>query len=417
MAAEPIPGTQIQQSGFGTAFVIAAAGLTAGLAARYFALDHTTSDTFQYLLPWYEFVRARGMESLGHAFTNYTPFYSYLLLIATWFDGWLAPLHLIKAISLCHEFGCAILAARLVAVAKAPAPMPAVAFTAVWIAPTVLYNGALWGQADSIWTFYCLVSVYLLCLARFRSAVVAFAVAFAVKAQAVFLAPLIFAFVLRRSIHWAWLAAIPAVYFLLAAPAWLLGQSMSEVLLVYVKQSGTFDRLSMNAANLWLFADNSFYRAGVVAGMTAAAAAGLTFSVIVARSKILDTPRIILAAAIILLLMPFVLPKMHDRYFYAFEVIVIALACIDRRFVAVAIAAQLNGVLAYFAFDGITAIGLPLAAIGNTLIVILLVRHAWITFASPAIPEKESFSPRLFVAAFGFIWLVYGAALAFSQIV
>lgn len=419
MAAEPIPTSRSGKPGGGsTALYIIAAGLVAGMVCRYLALDHTTSDTFEYLLPWYEFVRARGIEGLGQPFTNYTPLYSYLLLIAAQFDGWMAPWYLIKAISFLFEFGCAVIAARLVSFSGARPHLPALAFALVWTAPTVLYNGALWGQADSLWTFFCLLSVYLFCRDKPRAGVIAFAVAVSIKAQAIFLAPFIFAFVLKRSLHWMWLAAIPAVYLLLAAPALLFGQSLNDILTVYLKQAGTFERLSMNAANLWLFVDNRFYRAGVVIGMIAAAAAGLAFSIIVARSRVaFKVQHIVLAAAVVLLLTPFVLPKMHDRYFYAFEVIAIVLACINPRLAPIAIAAQINGVLAYFAFDGITGAGLPLAALGNTLILIVLIRYAWISLTAPEIPEQKSFSPRLFAASLGLIWLVYGAAIALPRLV
>ena len=62
-----------------------------------------------------EFAREHGIASLGRAFTNYTPFYSYLLFAVSRFDGWIEPWHLIKTISFVFEFGCAALAARFVA--------------------------------------------------------------------------------------------------------------------------------------------------------------------------------------------------------------------------------------------------------------------------------------------------------------
>src|SRR5262249_40427433 len=57
-----------------------------GLALRYLVREHATGDAVRYLIPWYAFARDHGVGGLGEAFTNYTPFYSYLLLIAAQFD-------------------------------------------------------------------------------------------------------------------------------------------------------------------------------------------------------------------------------------------------------------------------------------------------------------------------------------------
>jgi len=51
-----------------------------GLALRYLFREHATSDAVDYLIPWYAFARDHGVAGLSQAFTNYTPFYSYLLL-------------------------------------------------------------------------------------------------------------------------------------------------------------------------------------------------------------------------------------------------------------------------------------------------------------------------------------------------
>jgi hypothetical protein len=148
-------------------FALVGFAIVVGLACRYALLDHVTADTFMYLLPWYEYAREHGFEALGHTFTNYTPFYGYLLFVATRFDGLAAPLHLIKAISFVFELASALMAARLVSVAVRRPHAPAIAFVAVWLAPTVLFNGAVWGQADAIWTFFVLLSIYLMCRRRY----------------------------------------------------------------------------------------------------------------------------------------------------------------------------------------------------------------------------------------------------------
>ncbi len=387
---------------------IVTASFIAGLACRYVALDQVTSDTTEFLLPWYEFAHSHGLASLGHTFTDYTPFYSYLLVTATAFHGLFEPWHLIKGISFIFEFGCALMAARLVASDKERIYSPSVAFAAVWLAPTVLFNGAVWGQSDAIWTFFILLSVYFISRDRPRAGLVSFAVGFSVKAQAIFLSPLIFALVLRRTIHWLWLATIPIVYLAVAAPAWLLGQPLSDILTVYFNQAETYARLSMNAANMWLLVPNRFYGPGVAAGMAIAAAAGLVFSIVAARAKDLrKLEHLVAAAAVSLLLMPFVLPKMHDRYFYAFEVMAIILACLKPRFSVVAIAAQINGVIAYLSYYGIAAPLMGPAVIGNGWILLQLALYTHRKAKDPEQPDSVAFSPTTFAVGAIAFWAIY----------
>ena len=238
--------------------------------------------------------------------------------------------------------------------------------------------------------------------------VVAFAVGFSVKAQASFLAPFIFALMLRRTIHWAWLAAVPLTYLIVAAPAWLLGLPISEILTVYLKQSATFERLSMNAANLWLLVPNRFYELGVMLGVAGSAAAALAFAFLASRSKVhYRAEHLVLLAALSLLLMPSILPKMHDRYFYAFELMAIVLACMKPRLAVIAIAAQFNGILAYLAYYGIASDWLRLAAIGNAWILLELGLYAWRKLGKPDVEDAAAFSPGLFVGGLAAFWIVY----------
>lgn len=89
-----------------------------------------------------------------------------------------------KAISAVFEMGCAIAIAQIVWRATRVPLRTALAFCAVWLAPTVLFNGAMLAQADSIWTFFALVSVAL--FMRDGNGVLPFAAAVSVKPRASF---------------------------------------------------------------------------------------------------------------------------------------------------------------------------------------------------------------------------------------
>jgi Gpi18-like mannosyltransferase len=183
--------------------------------------------------------------------------------------------------------------------------------------------------------------------------------------------------ILRRRIHWAWLAAVPAVYLILAIPVLLAGRSVDSVLRVYLEQADTYHLLTMNAANIWVFASNTPYTMGVIAGLVLAGAAGLVLSIFIMRSERNGPEFMLLVACASLMLMPYLLPKMHDRYFYAFEITSIALACLNPRYLPFAVIAQVDGVLAYLGFEREIVMGLLPAALCNTFLGLYLVLDLW----------------------------------------
>lgn len=352
--------------------IAAAAGLFAtGIVLRYLVRAHATNDAYVYML-WYRFARAHGIGGLREAFTNYTPFYSYLLLIATRFDAFGEPLSLVKLMSAAFELGCAALVAEMVWQGTRSPWRAAMAFASIWLAPTVLLNGAAWGQADAIWTFFTLAAVSL--FMRDRNGVLPFAISVSVKAQGVFLGPFVLGMMLRRKLHWSWLAALPLTYLALALPVLAAGRAIGSVLGVYVGQAETFHFLTLNAANIWtVIGDIVPYRVGVPIGLVVATLAGAALSGAIGRSRREGPEYILLAACVSLILMPYLLPKMHERYFYAFELAIIALAWINPRYVPFAVIAQVDGVLSYMAFDPGIVWGVLPAALCNTFMAVYLV--------------------------------------------
>jgi Gpi18-like mannosyltransferase len=183
--------------------------------------------------------------------------------------------------------------------------------------------------------------------------------------------------ILRRKVHWAWLAAVPGVYVVLAIPVLFAGRPIDSVFRVYMDQADTFHRLTMNAANIWVFASGVPYTIGVVVGLVLGAACGLALSVFIMRSKREGPDFILLVACASLMLMPYLLPKMHDRYFYAFELATIALACLNPRYLPFAVIAQVDGVLSYLGFEREIIMGLLPAALCNTFLGFYLVLDLW----------------------------------------
>ena len=120
---------------------------------------------------------------------------------------------------------------------------------------------------------------------------------------------------------------IPALYVVIALPVLIAGRSLSSVLLVYVDQANTFHSLSRNAGSLWALIRYVPYLAGTIIGLAVTGAErGLRSWSRSERSVRTDAAFMLLAGCVSLLMTPYLMPKMHERYFYAFEITSIILA-------------------------------------------------------------------------------------------
>jgi Gpi18-like mannosyltransferase len=189
----------------------------------------------------------------------------------------------------------------------------------------VLCNSSVWGQADSIYTAMLLACLYFLMSGRAAFAMAAFGLAFSIKFQAFFLAPALAGLWSRRVIPlWSFLL-VPAVYALAMLPAWLVGRPAIELATVYLTQSGTYHSLVKGAPNLYAWLPERYYEVAVIVGLAATVMISCFYIWSVWRSRVVMSREIILQLCLLSLIMtPFFLPKMHERFFYPADVVAIA---------------------------------------------------------------------------------------------
>jgi Gpi18-like mannosyltransferase len=297
------------------------------LTLRFFALPYSNRDLQIFNLVWYETLYAGIAKALGTGFANYTPPYTYFLALATFTRDLISPLTAIKLIPTLFDVLGAFLIYKIVKLKFEQSDLPYLAGAIYFSAPTVMINSSFWGQADSLYTASLLACLYLLMIEKPLPAIVAIGVSFSFKAQAVFLAPFLLILALRKKFHWLYFGLIPLVYIIAVLPVILLGRPARDALLIYTAQSNTFDSLTMNAPNFYYLLPREWLAVIVPLGILITAVVLLRWAYNTARGKIvLNHENMLLLALISLMLMPFLLPKMHDRYFYPADVVSIALA-------------------------------------------------------------------------------------------
>jgi Gpi18-like mannosyltransferase len=321
------------------------------IAVRY----RLSGDLTYYVLPWFAHLTKHGLQAISGAYSDYPP--TYLYLLAT-----VAPLHpvisdvvLIKSVSVAFTFVAAFIVYLIVFEITMDQRISAVAGAGVLILPTVTMNSAYWGQSDVIYSTFVLGFVLFSLKSAPLRAVFCLGLAFSFKLQTIFVAPYVLYLILRRRIALQHLIVIPAVYAVAMLPAWLMGRPASELATIYFSQihADLYDhRLSLSAPNLYEIIQNFQvidYQAGVRTGIILAAAAGIALAVAAQRFRDnLQTDLLVATASVIL--MPFILPKMHDRYFFLADVFTYVLMFTFRRAWPLAMAMQIGSLSAYCRF-------------------------------------------------------------------
>jgi Gpi18-like mannosyltransferase len=229
---------------------------------------------------------------------------------------------------------------RIVALRQLPAWQPILAGAVVLLLPTVVTNSGWWGQADSIYAAFAVGGIYFVLQHRPWWACAFFGIALALKLQTVFIFPFLSVLVLTRRLPWRALLAIPLVYLALDVPALLVGADPGQLLTIYARQTDTYQDLALNAPSVYQFvsagnAADAIRTAGVL--FTGAVVIALTAMIVLRRTgqgwlrigwrrPELTATRIVLLATTTVILVPFLLPAMHERYFYLADVLSVVAA-------------------------------------------------------------------------------------------
>jgi Gpi18-like mannosyltransferase len=380
-----LPMIKITQKIHSPAFanvVIVMAGITLAMLLRYCLLTFESRDFIIFTGVWYDTIKAQGFHALGSGFANYTPFYLYCLYLVSVVLPQISSVVATKLPSIAGDVVCAWYVYRLVGLKyRGDSPWPFFAFLAVVFSPTVVLNSSLWGQADSLYTAALMACLYYLLIRRKTLAMLAFGAAFAIKLQAVFFVPFLFILLLKRTLSWKQTGFIPLVYVLAALPSWLAGRPLRELATIYSAQAGLYSNLTLNAPTLYTWIPPELYTFFYPAGLVGAVCACYLFVLLVYRSRAVLTPPILIQLALAsVMIVPYVLPKMHERYFFPGDVLSIVFAFYYPKYFYVPVMIGLTSFFAYqpFLFHHKT-IPLPLLALAELFVLVMIVRHMMVT--------------------------------------
>lgn len=329
--------------------IITAVALCAAFALRVYFFDFKSGDYNSFLVHWVEYFRQNGgFAGLSGSIGNYNIPYLYFLALFSYID--INDLYLIKLLSVAFDVVLAFAVMKLTGVFTRSAPKRLAAFLMTLLLPTVIINGAKWGQCDSIYTAFAVLSLWLVLSGRPKLSMAAMALSFGFKLQAVFIMPVFLVMLFAKKIKFRELFVFPAVYLLTILPAVIAGRPFMDALLLYFNQAETVgSALNYNSPSLFaLIPGNINAPAASAAGVTAAFAfLALIFLWTWHRRKNLTNEALLFISLLIVVGVPFLLPHMHDRYFFMADVLTLVPAVLYLGFISMPLLASFASIICY----------------------------------------------------------------------
>ena len=182
------------------------------------------------------------------------------------------------------------------------------------------------------------------------------ALSFGFKLQAVFILPVYAVLWMYGKFNWKHFIIFPAAYIVLVLPAVLLGRPFIETVTLYFGQTGSIGSgLNYNSPSVYAFFQYTLpeqynalaSRCGIAGAFVYMAAVLLVCFV---KRRQLSDDAVLGAAVLLAIGIPFLLPHMHDRYFFCADILSLVLAFAAPWSTAAALLVQFASLLGYHAY-------------------------------------------------------------------
>ncbi len=326
--------------------------LLGAMALRAFFMDYETLDYQNFLTRWVQFYRDNGgFKALDRSVGNYNIPYLYFMALFS-YSG-IKDLYLIKLLSIFFDLLLAWGCTRVLRQFTDSVPRRIACFFTVLYLPTVFLNSAVWAQCDAIYVALAVLGIALALEDRPVESMVMMALSFGFKLQAVFILPVCAVLWLKGRYKLWHFFVFPLTYVILVLPAVLAGRPFIETLTLYTSQTGSIGSgLNYNSPSVFAIITDveDTERASKIAVLCAFAFMLLVLLIALFARKRLSNTAVMVFAAIFAVGIPFILPHMHDRYFFAADILTLLLAFILPITAPLAALTQFASLLGYHAY-------------------------------------------------------------------
>lgn len=321
---------------------------------RMHFINFRSGDYNAFLSQWWDFIKTNGgFSALKYNKFDYTPPYIYILTIGTYFN--VNSLKYIKLISIIFDFVAATFVMLIIKKKYSNSFVALLSYATVLFLPTVILNSSRWAQCDVIFTSFIIISIYFMLCNKYTLATISYAISFSFKIQAVFALPLFGVLLFKKKVKIRDLVLIPITYIIATIPCIIAGRPIKDVLLIYMNQGKEYNELTLNMPNIYYLIPKVIKNINVdlatkIGIFATAAVVFIVFCTSVIYIKELKKENIIELALIFAVIIPFLLPRMHERYLFLADIISIVYAFYFPSRFYIAIATPLVSLFAYYPF-------------------------------------------------------------------
>ena len=320
---------------------------------RYAGRNFLSVDMECWLLPWYEEINeCGGILSLSHQVGNYGLLYQTLIALMTYID--FEPMYLYKLLSILFDFLLAyiayIICKDMSSKHTGALLSPALLGGVILLIPTVVINSAFWGQCDSMYSFFCLVTLFCLYKEKYVWAFVCLGLAFACKLQTIFIMPFVIFYYFRSkgfSLIYGILSLI--VMWMTGIFAFAQGRSLLAPIEIYMGQTNEYNMMSLNFPSFWVIPGGD-YSLHITAIIFTCVVCGIGGYLYLSKKMSSNQDDFYEMATWFVWSMLIFLPSMHERYAYLLDVLLVLLSYKDRRNFIYAITAICASLFSYSSF-------------------------------------------------------------------
>lgn len=341
---------------------------------RYSFREIISNDAYWCLLPWYDVIKENGgIYALGSQVGDYNMLYQFIIAVFTYLP--IEPLSAYKLLSCIFDYLLAAAMGYFVYFfsEKDRILKGTMAYMLVLMSPIVILNSSYWGQCDAIYTFFCVASLLAFCREKYPLTFVLYGVAFAFKLQAVFLLPFfLFAYFVKKKFSVLYFGIIPVMMVILSIPGLIMGRSVAEVFTIYLNQTGSYKSITMNYPTFWNLLQSANMDAFYInmkkpaIALTVVVIALLMVTWIVKKVP-MTTRNMIYMAFLLAYTCVLILPSMHERYGYLYEILAVLVAFLQIRTLPCLVGMYLASFAIYGKYLFMFEINLPALSIVNTL--------------------------------------------------
>lgn len=325
-----------------------------GIYVRYVGRDFISADMQNFLLPWYDEIKqSGGFKALNSQVGDYNILYQTIISLMTYLS--INSVYLYKLLSIVFDFALAISSACFVCEISKKEKMGVLfqsVYAVVLFLPTVILNSAFWGQCDSIYTFFIVLTLFNLYKEKYIKAFIYFGIAFGFKIQTVFILPFVVSYYLYKKKFSITMFGVSILSFWVTGIfGYINGRSILAPFEIYMNQTDTYHSMYLNVNSFWRLLGDNYDAMKDLAICTTLIICGLGLFLILSKRKKMDTGEQMLNSAVWFVWVCILfLPAMHERYTFPLDILLILLAFINVKYVKYALSSVVLSLLTYGAY-------------------------------------------------------------------